>query len=617
MGTLKVLPSGIANMIAAGEVVQRPSSVVKELVENAVDAGADKIDVIIKDSGRTLIQVIDNGCGMSASDAVLCFERHATSKIEKASDLEEILTYGFRGEALASIAAVSEITLRTRRLKDESGVQATLCEGGKVQCSTVSCPIGSNFVIRNLFYNTPARRKFLKSDSVEIKHIVDEFTRVALTRPEVEFRLTHNGKDLFVLKKAKSLKFRILDLLGSSVATDIVDISAETSIVRVSGFVGKPRGARKTPGNQFFFINGRYFRSAYLNKAVMKAYEGLTPEGFTPPYFIFLEADPHSIDVNIHPTKTEIKFEDESVVFQIIYACIHETLGRNAFGEGIDFDTEGAVELPELGKSFEEYRGPVDSYSAGFDPTYDPFAQMDGHSGGNSPSDASQAADSGSTHPVGNPMSRNWGGPIRKDGNYGALFEERTLPAGKYLIIQGRYVITPVSSGIMIVNVRRAFERIHFEKCLAALGGGQKVSRTSLFPVEMETGVASRILLDENAGLLSSLGFSISPVGTEGICVSAVPDIFGFREDKVTDLIFDVIDILSEQRNDLSEIMQQRLAQRFALLGSSNAVLPSSPVEAGSLVDSLFACKNPELTPGGKRTVCILPMDEIDKKFQL
>ena len=342
MGHLQVLPGNIANMIAAGEVVQRPSSVVKELMENAVDAGATEVKVLVTDSGRTLIQVIDNGCGMSEEDALLCFERHATSKIASAEDLNDIVTYGFRGEALASIAAVSDVTLRTRREEDETATQVELSgsEAGSV-LSHAAAPKGSNFAVRNLFYNVPARRKFLKSDNVELKHIIDEFTRVALTRPNVGFSLTHNGRDIYMLKQAKSLKFRILDLLGTNVVGDVVDLESRTTVASITGFLGRPDAAKKTQGNQFFFVNGRYFRSAYLHKAVMKAYEELIPSGLNPSYFIYLEVDPHSVDVNIHPTKTEVKFEEDVVLFQTIYACVKEVLGKNAFGASIDFDEAG------------------------------------------------------------------------------------------------------------------------------------------------------------------------------------------------------------------------------------------------------------------------------------
>ena len=607
MGKLKVLPASIANMIAAGEVVQRPSSVVKELMENAVDAGASKVDVIITDSGRTLIQVIDNGCGMSAVDAVLCFERHATSKIATADDLQQILTYGFRGEALASIAAVSEVTLKTRREKDESGVQVTVGNFGEVKSSSAATPVGSNFAVRNLFYNTPARRKFLKSDNVEFKHIVEEFTRVALTRPEIGFSLTHNNREVFVLKPAKSLKFRVLDLLGSNVVGDVVDIEAETSIIRVSGFVGRPDTARKTLGNQFFFVNGRYFRSAYLHKAVMKAYEELMPEGLTPSYFIFLETDPQSVDVNIHPTKTEIKFEDDSVIFQILYACIKETLGRNSFGASIDFDTEGAVELPQLSRSFEEYRGaPVSAPSVGTDPDYNPFEscsfsqfESEGHEpsvhSGTSQYDTSKYVDG--------------------HENYGRLFEDRVLPASRAMVLQNRYILTPVASGVMVVNIRRARERILFDRNIRALSREAHITQTALFPVVVQVGVQQRPVFDENAELLQSLGFDISPVGNDSVSVGGVPEGFSCEEGRVRQLIDDILIILSEGSGALSEVLRQRMAEKFACLGASGAENITSPQEAQRLVDTLFASDNAEFTSSGKRIVSILSMEDIDKLF--
>ena len=348
---IRILPSNIANMIAAGEVVQRPASAVKELMENAVDAGATQITVILTDSGRTLIQVIDNGCGMSPDQAVLCFERHATSKIATAEDLNDITTFGFRGEALASIAAVSEVTLKTRRDGDEVGCQVEFADSKHISTEEISTPVGSNFSVRNLFYNVPARRKFMKSDNVELRHVIEEFTRVALTRPEIGFRLMNNGKDIHVLKPAKSLKYRIQDLLGSSVVSQVVDISAETTVVKINGYVGRPDQAKKTLGNQFFFVNGRFFRSPYFHKAVMNAYENMLPQGTTPSYFIFMEVDPHSIDVNIHPTKTEVKFEDDSVVFQVLFACVKESLGRNSFGASSDCDKENMLSTPNTTRS--------------------------------------------------------------------------------------------------------------------------------------------------------------------------------------------------------------------------------------------------------------------------
>ena len=599
MGKLKILPAQIANMIAAGEVVQRPASVVKELMENAVDAGATQVAVVVTDAGRTLLQVIDNGCGMSPVDAVLCFERHATSKIATAEDLEQILTYGFRGEALASIAAVAEVTLRTRRPQDETATEVRVGAFGEVKTATVAAPVGSNFAVRNLFYNTPARRKFLKSDNVELKHILEEFTRVALTRPDIAFTLSHNGRELFVLKKAKSLKFRILDLLGSNVVGDIVDLSANTSVVRVSGFVGRPDTARKTPGNQYFFVNGRYFRSAYLHKAVMKAYEEMIPDGVTPAYFIFLETDPHAIDVNIHPTKTEIKFEDDAVIFQILYACVKETLGRNSFGASIDFNTEGATPLPQLGDSFEQYKG-VSMPVIETDPAYDPFKEI--------PDQVRN--DYGG--------ARNDGGYSRfvdKSQDYGKLFEEKTLPLGRLLILQGKYILTPAASGLMIVHIGRARERILYEQTLRALGQNAHVTQTALFPVQVQVGAQQRLLFEDNAALLAQLGFDITAFGTDTVVVNGVPEGYSCEPGKVEQLVSDLVYILSEEREALPEMLQQRLAEKFATLGASHADPPSSPQDAQRLIDTLFACDNAELTPSGRRIVSIVPLGDIDKKF--
>lgn len=603
MGRLKVLPAQIANMIAAGEVVQRPSSVVKELMENAVDAGAGQVSVVVTDAGRTLIQVIDNGCGMSPADAVLCFERHATSKIASAEDLNDIETYGFRGEALASIAAVAEVTLRTRREGDETATEVRVGQNGEVSTSSVSAPVGSNFAVRNLFYNTPARRKFLKSDSVELKHIIEEFTRVAITRPEKSFSLKSNGGDIFVLKEAKSLKFRILDLLGSNVVGDVLDISAQTSILKLSGFVGRPDSARKTLGNQFFFVNGRYFRSAYLHKAVMKAYEDMIPEGVTPSYFIFLEVDPHGIDVNIHPTKTEVKFEDDSLIFQVIYACVKETLGRNSFGAGINFDTEGAIELPQLGRSFEQYRE-VAPPQTQIDPTFDPFSPV--------PDGSFEDQPAGTTPSFGG----GYGSYVDRREDYGQLFEARTAPASRVLIIQGKYILTPVSSGVMVVNVSRARERIFYDRALKALNGsGSHVTQTALFPVEVQVGAAQQQLFAGHAETLAALGFDITPFGPDSVVVGGVPEGYSCEAGKVQQTVTDLMGILSEDGTALPEMARQRTAERLATSGASNSAPLDSVLEAQSLIDTLFASENAELTSNGRRIVNIVKIGDIDKLF--
>ena len=606
MAELKVLPANVANMIAAGEVVQRPASVVKELMENALDAGASAVSVIVADAGRTLLQVIDNGCGMSPDEAVLCFERHATSKISSADDLDAISTYGFRGEALASIAAVAEVTLKTRRACDEVATEVVFANSQLVSQEETSAPLGSSFAVRNIFYNVPARRKFLKSDNIEFKHIADEFVRVALTRPDVSFNLMHNGRDIYALKPAKSLKFRILDLLGSNVAGDVVDIASDTSMVRVSGFIGRPDSAKKTLGNQFFFVNGRYFRSPYMHKAVMKAYSEFMPEGLTPPYFIFLEVDPHSVDVNIHPTKAEVKFEDETVLFQVLYACVKETLGRNAFGASIDFDTEGAVSLPVIGRGFDEYR-PAAAPKMDLDPEYNPFDPP--------PVSGGYDFSNYSPKPVEQHPQAPEYGHVEKRQDYGKLFESTVLPTTQILNIQDRYIVTTSRSGLMVVNVRRAFERILYEKFLRALSQGCFVSQSSLFPEQVQVGVENRLIFDEHAEMLKSLGFDISPFGNDTIVVNGVPDGFSCEGGKVRDMVSDLILILSEDHSSLQETMYSSLAEKFAVLGSASAKMPSSPFEAQHLIDSLFACENAELTSRGRRILNIITVDELDKKF--
>ena len=597
---LRILPGNIANMIAAGEVVQRPASVVKELMENSIDAGARQVSVVIGDSGRTLIQVIDDGSGMTPDDAVLCFERHATSKIATAEDLQEIMTYGFRGEALASIAAVAEVTLKTRTADSETACQVEMAGSKHVSTSEVSGPVGTNIAVRNLFYNIPARRKFLKSDNVELKHIIEEFTKVALTRPDTGFSLSHNGKDIFVLRPAKSMKYRIMDLLGTSVAGDLVDLSADTSMVSLRGFAGRPDTARKTLGNQYFFVNGRYFRSPYLHKAVMRAYEGLIPEGATPAYFIYLETNPSSVDVNISPTKSEVKFEDDSLVFQVVYATVKETLGKNSFAGDIDFSNPEANDMPVLGKHFEEYK-PQTAPRVNVDPGYDPFEPM-------------------FREPEYQPSGSQGGGYqpsklVDKREDYGKLFEDKSLPITQTLILGGRYIVAPARDGMMVVNIRRAWERVLYDRAIAALTKEGHVTQANMFPVKVEVGAPGKLLLEAKASLLSSLGFDISPFGTDTIVVNGVPDGFSGEPGKVETMIQDLLLILSDDSVSLPGVMESSMAEKIALLGASTREQLSSPMEARALLDALLSSSNPELTISGKKTMTVMTAAQIDKLF--
>ncbi len=620
---IRILPENLANMIAAGEVVQRPASVVKELVENSVDAGASHISVIIKDAGRTLIQVIDDGKGMSPDDAVLCFERHATSKLAAPEDLSSILTFGFRGEALASIAAVAQVTLKTRRKEDEIGCEVEFAASRQLSNGETSCPKGCNISVRDLFYNVPARRKFLKSDNVEFKHIVSEFTHIALTRPDIAFTLVHNDREVYVLRAAKSLKFRIQDLLGSGTASEVLDISVQTSVVNISGYVGRPDAAKKGLGSQYFFVNGRFFRSPYFHKAVMKAYENLIPADVTPSYFIFLDVPPHEVDVNVSPTKTEIKFEEDSIIFQSIYACVKEAMGRESFGGSIDFDRADAPEIPVFSSKYDEYH-PVAEPEFGKDSEFNPF---DGDGFPSEPDtfnvgSGSQASGFGGTSDGRAQWSGNGSGwtPgtsafVAKDQNYGKLFEDRSLPSTTSLVLQGKFILTAVRSGLMVVNIRRAKERVLFERFLSALSRGEHIIQTALFPEAVEVGVEGRLLFEENAEMLRTLGFDIRPFGNDTVVVNGVPEGYSASQGSVHTIVDNLLSVLREGAGLLEETMTATMAEKFARIGASTGEPLTSPVQAQRLIDSLFACSNAEFTASGRRTMTIIPMDEIEKKF--
>lgn len=609
---IRILPSNIANMIAAGEVVQRPASVVKELMENSVDAGATQVSVIIKDAGRTLIQVIDNGCGMSPDQAVLAFERHATSKISSAEDLMDIHTFGFRGEALASIAAVAEVTLKTRRAGDEIGCQVDFADSQHLSTIETVTPVGSNFSVRNLFYNVPARRKFLKSESVELKHIVSEFQHVAYTRPDISFTLIHNNREIYVLKPASSLKFRIQDIVGAGVASEITDISAETSIMRVSGFIGRPDKARKGVGNQLFFVNGRYFRSPYLHKAVMKGYEGMIAEGTTPTYFIYLEVNPHEVDVNVHPQKAEIKFEDDSLVFQTLYACVRETLGKNSFGTAsIDFELGSVPELPAVGRNFDEYR-PV-SEPAMPESGYNPF-ENDGFQNqpdiftGSHPEQGSGA---------GRVNGYDTASYVDRRDDYGKLFEDHFGITRSFITVQDKYIVTNSKSGLLVVNARRAMERILYDRFISGRRDedADHFSQTLLFPVSVRIGVENVPVVEANSEVLKGFGFDIAPFGSDSVVVNAIPAGYSSEEGRVETMVGDLLLLLQDNHSIISELVRSDMAGKLAVLGASGYDGVRNADEAQRLVDALMASTNPEFTAAGRKTMVIIPADELDRKF--
>ena len=591
---LQVLPQHISNLIAAGEVVARPASVVKELMENAVDAGAKSVVVSVLDAGKTLIQVIDDGCGMSADDAILCFERHATSKIAAAEDLEKIRTYGFRGEALPSIAAVAEVTLRTRRPEDEIGTMVEISGSNPAKTQPVAAPSGPHFAVRNLFYNVPARRKFLKSDSAELRAVIQEFLRIALIRPEVSFKLTSNGKEIHNLRPASTHKKRILDIYGMNLAKELVEVKVDTSLVRVRGYIGNPEDARKSSGNQFFFVNGRYFRSPFFHKAVCKPYEKLIPDEYTPAYFLFLETEPERVDVNIHPAKTEVKFEDEGMIFEILMAAVREALGKNDFTPSIDFDMKGAPEIPVFGPSVggDRQRPPRMDYS----PLFNPFDVPENMEMPEFPNQPPQ-------EPI-----------LEPTATYGRLFEEASAAAaGRLLVLQRRYIVTPVKSGMMVVDIRRARQRIYYERYLEKIAEQQQVRQQSLFPVTVRLSAEDCLTLLEQPDLIARLGFDIQDFGGDTVVVNALPEGYPASEDAVKDCLDQLIAAL---RDDTSlEDQHHLLAAKMAESAAASGVGSLGAEEAQLLVDQLFACREPKLTPDGRRCMTIITFEELEKKL--
>lgn len=596
---LRILPSNISNLIAAGEVVQRPASAVKELLENAVDAGAGNISVIIEDSGKTLIQVIDDGCGMTPEEARLCFERHATSKISEASDLSSIMTYGFRGEALPSIAAVAEVTLRTRKKGSDTGSETVFTPSGFSGQEEAAMPEGTNIAVRNIFYSLPARRKFLKSDSTEFRQIVSEFSHVALCRPEISVRLVHNGKDIYNLKKANTLKQRILEIEGKDMVKELIDVRTSTRIINISGFVGNPSDARKSAGNQFFFVNGRYFRSSYFHKAVMKAYDKLIPEGAYPSYYIFFETTPENVDVNIHPAKTEVKFENETEIFEILTAAVKESLGRNSFIPTIDFDHDTLPDIPAPSRF--NYTG---SYSRPQParPQHIPYETILPDT---SPSRHYSAIESAER-------------PSAAVNGYGEIFEDSgTSSSGSGILqISGRYLVTTLRSGMMIVDIRRARERILYEKYLRQLDNSAPISHQVLFPCVIQLSPERHSLLTENTEQLRLLGFDIEPQEGNTISVNGLPEEFGTDESSVRTAIDNLLASLMETgsidliRADNREVMARRLAGAAAASAGNGRL---SADEARLLVDTLFSCAEPETSPGGKRCMSVLTEEDIER----
>lgn len=597
---IKLLPDSVANQIAAGEVIQRPASVVKELMENAVDAGASDIKVVIRDAGKTLIQVIDNGCGMSETDARLAFERHATSKISSASDLFSISTKGFRGEALASIAAVAMVELKTGRHDEEAGTYIRIA-GSKVEIQEpCGSPGGSVFSVKNLFYNVPARRKFLKTEGTEFRHIVGEFQKLTLAHPDIRFSLINNDSELYSLPESNHRQ-RITNIFGKNINQNLVNIAAETSIVGLSGFIGKPEFARKSSGEQFFFVNGRFMRHGYFHKAVTEAYHNILAPDTTPSYFIYINADPSSIDVNIHPTKTEIKFEDERSIWQIIHATVRESLGRFNVGPSLDFGPESGIEIPipDGSPGFPQQPG-IRINSA-----FNPFESEDAY--------RSHMTMMG----VDNPPQWHRGSTeslFSKEGAGSPGGEsEDSVVTRNFFNLKNRYILTPVKSGLMIIDQRRAHERILFEEYLAMLKSGERPVQKTIFPVTVELSREEMLIIEDLKDDLEQIGYDIAMLNPATITVNGHPG--NIPPGEIRNIIEAFIDGYRENFADPSMGEKDKLAASLARASAIPYGRSLSPPEMEELFDRLFACSAPNYSPIGKPVIIITPIDEIDRKF--
>ena len=617
---IHLLPDSVANQIAAGEVIQRPSSVIKELVENAVDAGATRIDVMVEDAGKTSIQVVDDGKGMSETDARLSFERHATSKIREAADLFALHTMGFRGEALASIAAVAQVELRTRQAGNELGTCVTI-EGSRVTGQEpIACAQGSNFVVKNLFFNVPARRKFLKSNQTELSNILQEFERVALVHEDIAFSLSHNGSMVLTLPKA-TLRQRIIAVFGKKLNEQLLAVDVETSLVRLHGFVGKPESARKKGAHQYFFVNGRYMRHPYFHKAVMEAFDKLVPVGEQVPYFLYFEVDPSNIDVNIHPTKTEIKFENELAVWQIVVAAVRESLGRFSAVPTIDFDMEGAPEIPVFGNAFSPVS--VEAPRVDVNPDFNPFKSSSSPHASCNASRSSVAgweelyADSHKEEEF-VPPSDDFGSesfvpqgdesPVLY-GEQKTAFEKSTL----HYQYKGKYIMTAVKSGLMIIDQHRAHVRVLYDRYRRQMEQGEPQSQGLLFPEMLQLPSSEGVVLEHLVDDMGALGFDLSVLGGGSFSINAIPaGTEGLNPvEMVRGIVHASIEKGCRMEEDVRHYIALSLAKSAAIV--QGQVLSNEEMEA--LVDGLLACPNPNQTPDGKIVVAILGQDELDRLF--
>ena len=598
---IKLLPDSVANQIAAGEVIQRPASVVKELMENAVDARSKNIIIIIKDSGKTLIQVIDDGDGMSETDARLSFERHATSKITTAHDLFAITTKGFRGEALASIAAVAMVELKTRKNDCETGIRVAI-SGSKVEAQEpCSCPAGSSFSVKNLFFNIPARRKFLKSDNTEIRHIVNEFQKIVLAHPDLKFVLQHNDNEIYNLS-AGNVRQRIISVFGKQINQELITLETETTLIKIKGYIGKPENARRTYGEQFFFVNNRFMKHPYFHKAVVEAYQNILPVEAIPSYFIFLEADPASIDINIHPTKTEIKFEDERAIWQILMASVKEALGRFNIVPSLDFENEALIEIPVRSRTESMPEQP----SIEINKHFNPFASEDRMR------DRPELVERFERE-----NTANWEklySAFEKENENPQQLEKIRESQRKFFQIKNKYIFCPVKSGLMMIDQKRAHERVLFERFLDSLSNNRAVSQSDMFPVSLDLNPSDIFIIKEIGKDLELLGFSIDHSGKNQITLKGYPS--GSSLSDPLETLEILLEDYKKSEADPSVGAKEKIAAAMAVASAIPYGKFLDQSEMADLFDTLFACQSPNYSPKGKTVISIIPLEEIDKRFK-
>ncbi|MDP5098654.1 MAG: DNA mismatch repair endonuclease MutL [Crocinitomicaceae bacterium] len=607
---IQLLPDHIANQIAAGEVIQRPASVVKELLENAIDANATKVDVNIKDAGKTLIQVVDNGKGMSKSDAILCFERHATSKVRKADDLFALTTKGFRGEALASIAAIAHVEMKTKQADQATGTRIII-EGSKItKNEEVVCPNGTSFEIKNLFYNVPARRNFLKKESTEFRHILDEFERIALAHPALHLTLSHNGTEIYNLY-SEVLRKRIANILGAGSNDKLVPIDESTDIVELKGYVLKPEHARKTRGEQYFFVNDRFFKSSYFNHAITKAFDGLIKNGLFPGYFLYLAVDPQKIDVNVHPTKTEIKFEEDKFIYAIIVSSIRQALGKYNIAPTLDFEPENSFEIPHSMRS----QTPIEP-TVRVNENYNPFSSNAGKISSYTGKTSENQTSGITSHGFGQESAKtsDW-------ENFYTIEEEdkvENLDLGLETrdqlsyIIKGNYIFTPSKTGLMVIHAKRAIEQIVYTEISNSFITNPITSQSLLFPIEKEVSKSEKNTWLENRSILHQLGFQ-SSFNEDTLLINAVPSVL--QEETISnsiDEIFSTIAYQEVEKGDLAHTLIGAIAKSASL----KKLNLSTDEMIQSLIDQLFQCENHTYSPRNKKIIETISLDEIHQKLK-